>query len=368
MATTRTLLRRAVVLVGAIFLLPLAAEATEVEGGGTPTSDCWVTFDSPAVNFPVSKPTSVRCADQDSGCGDADTRVGYCGYSVNLILNSSHFNPPCAPADLSQNRFLIPYTEPTNDDHPLHVDDFKVFQDFATTAIPSLTASHTDVMSGPNPVTVPLRIAFTTKGPVFKTTTLTLRTTMCTVGIKGETTCPTLPKDIDNFKLTCTPPIDTMTGQPMSACIGADGNPLSGTFQQIEEHILDRKCSNLGACHNPGPPNLCLNSAGCGSASPYTDLVSQLPTNPSARADGLLRVDPSNPTNSLIVHKIHGGSQLNSMSGVVGAYGLRMPYNNPAIGKSRPKLSSAEIQLITDWIAAGAPMTGFVSTAPGACH
>ncbi len=359
---------QALVLAGITCFLPLTTAATEVGGGGTPAADCWVTFDSmPGVNYPAVKPTSVRCADQDAACGDADSRVGYCGFSVNIILNSSHFNPPCAPTDLSHHQFLIPYTESTNDDHPLHVDDFDQLQ-IVTNTNRALTATETDVSSGFSPVRVPLRIAFTAKGPVFKTTTLTLHTTMCTVGIVGETTCPTPPKDIDNFKLTCLPPIDTMTGLPMSACIGADGNPLSGTFQQIEEHIFDRKCSNLGACHNPGPPNLCLNSAGCGSASPYTDLVSQLPFNPSARADGLLRVDPANPANSLIVHKIHGGSQLNSLSGVAGAYGLRMPYNNPAVGKSRPKLSSAEIQLITDWIAAGAPMTGFVSTAPGACH
>lgn len=352
-------------LVGLTVLLPLAAAATEVEGGGTSSTDCWVTFDSvPAVNFPALRPRSVRCADQDPACGDADNRVGYCGYSVNLILDSSHFNPPCAPMDLSHNQFLIPYTESTNDDHPLHIDDLQPFQNFVSNTGLPLTASQTDVASGFNPVTVPLSIAFTSKGPAFRTTTVTVHTTMCTVGIHGESLCPTSPKDVDNFKLTCTPPIDAMTGQPLSACTG-----ITSTFQQLEEHIFDRKCSNLAACHNPGPSNLCLNSAGCGSASPYTDLVGQLPFNPSARADGLLRVDPGNSGNSLIVHKIHGGSQLNSTSGVAGAYGLRMPYNNPAVGKSRPKLSKGEIQLITDWIAAGAPSTGFVSTsAPGACH
>src|SRR5262249_4107180 len=152
-----------------------------------------------------------------------------------------------------------------------------------------------------------------------------------------ETFCPTQPLDGDKFKLTCLPPTDP------DACIGADGTPLSGTFQQIQEHIFDRKCSNVSACHNPGLANLCLrNDCGGGRAS-YTDLLGQDPTNFAARNDGLKRVDADgistgNAANSLIVHKLNGASQLNSLSGSVGAYGFRMPYNNPAIDKKRPKL------------------------------
>jgi len=368
----RTALRHVMLLTGLAMLLPLAAAATEVEGGGTPATDCWVTFDSvPAVNYPPKRSTSIRCADQDTVCGDADTRIGYCGYSVTLNLDSSHFNPPCAPTDLSSDQFLIPYTEPANDDHPKHIDDFQPFQTFVdNSGLSQATAtdpSHTDVSSGPNPVTVPLSIGFTSKGPVFRTTTLTMHTTLCTVGIKGETLCPTPPNDVDNFKLICLPPIDPMTGKPMSACIGADGNPLSGTFQQIQEQIFDRKCSNVSACHNPGPPNLCLRTS-CGTQHSYTDLVNHPATNVAAVADSLLRVDPTDPANSLIVHKINGGAQLNSPTFGIGAYGLRMPYTNPAIAKIRPKLTHSEIQLITDWITAGAPMTGFVSNAVGACH
>lgn len=360
--------RHVIWLMGLTVLLPLAAAAIEVEGGGAPATDCWVTFDSvPAANYPPSRPTSVRCADQNAACGDADTRIGYCGYSVILNLNSSHFSPHCSPTDLSSDQFLIPYTEPTNDDHPKHIDDLQPFQTFVENSGLSQTATQTDVSSGPNPVTVPLSISFTSRGPVFRATTLTMHTTLCTVGIKGETFCPTPPNDVDNFKLICLPPIDPMTGKAMSACIGADGNPLSGTFQQIQEQVFDRKCSNVSACHNPGPPNLCLRTS-CGAQSAYTDLVDHFVTNVAAAGDGLKRVDPFNPQNSLLVHKINGGVQLNSVAHTIGAYGLRMPYTNPAIGKIRPKLTHSEIQLITDWITAGAPMTGFVSNAVGACH
>ena len=355
-------------LLAVLALTPRSGAATEVAGGGDPSTDCWVTFDStPAVNYPVSRPTKVRCADQNGTCGDADARVGYCKYAVNLILNSSHFPSTCSPADLAGNNLLIPYTEPQNDDHPKHIEDLQVFQNFIDTALPTTDASTHDVPSGFHNVTVPLAVSFRKSGPVFKTTTLTVRTTMCTVAIHGETFCPTPPKDIDNFKLTCTPPIDTMTGKPMSACTGADGNPITSTFQQIQEHIFDRKCSNLSACHGSMmQAGLCLKTDCGGGHGSYGDLVGQMPTTAPANADGLKRVDPFNPTNSLIVHKINGGMQL---TGPNGSYGLRMPYNNPLIGKTRPKLSRAEIRLITDWITAGAPMAGFVSTtAMGACH
>src|SRR5262249_42268327 len=162
---------------------------------------------------------------------------------------------------------------------------------------------------------------------------------------KGETFCPTKPFDSDKFKLTCASPLDPM-GKPVSACIGADGNPLSGTFQQIQEHIFDRKCSNVSACHNPGPPNLCLRSDCTGGRAAYTHRVGQDPTNFAARNDGLKRVDADgvstgDPANSLIIHKLEGGHQLDSKAKIEGAYLLRMPYNNPAIGKKRAKLSHA---------------------------
>jgi len=350
-------------------VLPLYAAATEVEGGGTPSTDCWVTFDStPSVNYPASRPRSVRCADQDTSCGDSDARVGYCTYGMNLTLNSSHFMPACTPTDLSGNELLIPYMEPQNDDHPKHIEDLQVFQTFINSQLPTVTSgARHDVASGLHDVTVPLDVRFMKSGPVYRTTTVTVATTMCTVPIHGETFCPTPPKDVDKFKLTCTPPIDPNTGKPMSACTGADGNPISSTFQQLQEHIFDRKCSNLSACHGSMmQAGLCL-AADCGGGhGSSVDLVGHAPTNAAAIADGLQRVDPGNPANSLLVHKIAGGLQLNGPSG---AYGLRMPYNNPAIGKTRPKLKRAETQLITDWIRAGAPLSGFVATsAPGACH
>jgi len=46
---------------------------------------------------------------------------------------------------------------------------------------------------------------------------------------------------------------------------------------------------------------------------------------------------------------------------------VRMPYSNPFAGRTRSKLSRAEIQLISDWIIHGAPESGLVSTVASAC-
>src|SRR5262249_16937585 len=154
--------------------------------------------------------------------------------------------PGCTPAALAGHDLLIPYMEPENDDHPKHQDDLQVFQNFIDAQLPTITSgSRHDVASGFHNVTVPLSIGFTRSGPVFRTTTGIVQTTACPVRIHGETFCPTTPKDVDKFKLTCKPPLDPMTERPVSACTGADGNPISGTFQQIQEHIFDRKCSSL---------------------------------------------------------------------------------------------------------------------------
>jgi hypothetical protein len=55
---------------------------------------------------------------------------------------------------------------------------------------------------------------------------------------------------------------------------------------------------------------------------------------------GLKRVDPGNPDNSFLLIKVEGPDSF--------ALGSRMPM-------TAPNLTTAQIQLIRDWIAAGAP-------------
>jgi len=131
-----------------------------------------------------------------------------------------------------------------------------------------------------------------------------------------------------------------------------------------------RKCSTRAGCHGSAvPPHiLCLHTSCNGDTRhAYTDLVGVDPANEAALNDGLKRVVASDPAHSLLMHKINGGAQLNDLAGDGGAYGLRMPYNNPFAGRTRPKLSRGEIQLISDWIVHGAPESGLVSTVAGAC-
>jgi len=349
-----------VLVCSAVLVLGHPAPGQVVGGGGAPSTDCLVTYDSvPAPNYPPAKPRHVRCADQDATCGDTDARLGYCQFQLQLAFKSSTL-PGCTPGDV--NGFLIPYSGATNDDHPKHIADFEPFQTFFDDNGPITTLDQT---TGFHNVTVPMTIGFTAKGPVFKPTTVAMHPTACATALSNGR-CPMgVAKDVDTLNLTCTPALDAM-GQTISPCTG-----ITGTFQQIQEHIFDRKCSTMATCHGSAGEvhHLCL-KADCdaGTHHAYSDLVGITPNNALAANDGLKRVDPSTPTNSLLVHKINGGAQLNNTTVGAGAYGARMPYNNPSAGRARPKLSHAEIQLITDWIAAGAPPSGFVTTtARGAC-
>jgi len=357
------------------------ALAQTVGGGGSTATDCWVTFNSnPAPNSPASKPKYVKCPDQDATCGDADARLGYCEFQLQVNLNSTGF-ASCAPTDLPSQGFHIPFSGPTNDDHPKNIADFEVFQTFADDSLPLHPATptdptSTDIASNFKPVTVPLKISLASNGPVFVTNTVTMSPTMCKAALTASNKfkCPvSVQKDADTFKLTCTPPVDG-TGAKISACTG-----ITSTFQQIQEHIFDRKCSSQASCHGSpvAPHDLCLKPA-CGSRSAYGDLVcadagctdttGAAPTNFFANDDGLKRVAPFDLTKSLLIHKILGGKQLDSAVHGTGVYGLRMPYNNPAADRKRAKLTKGEIRLISDWVLAGAPATGFVSSFKGACH
>jgi len=281
-----------------------------------------------------------------------------------VSFNSTGF-APCAPTDLPVGGFLVPYSTALGadfDNHPKHNQDFEAFQMFADDNLP-FSAAMTDQASGFSDVTVPMKIAFTSKGPKFKTSKITMAPIMCTTALDVDK-CEAGLKDKDKFNLVCTPAVD-MAGDAISACTG-----ITGTFQQIQEHIFDRKCSNQPTCHGSvtSEHDLCLfPSCNAGTRSAHTDLVGVIPHNFAANDDGLLRVQAGNPGNSFIMRKILG--QLDSPVSGDDAYGKRMPFHDPSDDRSRKKLGSAEVQLISDWILAGAPATGFVATtAKGACQ
>ncbi|MGL6160333.1 hypothetical protein [Microbulbifer sp.] len=110
--------------------------------------------------------------------------------------------------------------------------------------------------------------------------------------------------------------------------------PADGvTLAELQTDIFSPICAQ---CHvgSGAPQGLRLDS----EENSYNFLVDQ----PSNEDSSLLRVDPGNPDNSYLVHKIEGRSSI---------VGSRMPLG-------QDPLSDADIQRIRDWVANGAPRTG----------
>jgi hypothetical protein len=111
---------------------------------------------------------------------------------------------------------------------------------------------------------------------------------------------------------------------------------LEPTFSSIQQNIFSSTdssgrpaCTN---CHNPA-----LNRGGLdlSPAVSYNNLV-----NVASRAKaGAVRVIPSDPENSYIIHKLEGRSTI---------AGVRMPLGGPF-------LETGQIQIIKRWIEIGAP-------------
>lgn len=118
-------------------------------------------------------------------------------------------------------------------------------------------------------------------------------------------------------------------GNPIGTPGNGDGVTLSGDVQPI----FTANCAFSG-CHAGGTPALGQNlSAGQAYAS-IVNVASQ-------EAPDLLRVHPSFPDSSYLIHKIQG------TQGTVGGSGGRMPLGGAA-------LSADDIATIRAWITAGA--------------
>jgi hypothetical protein len=118
-------------------------------------------------------------------------------------------------------------------------------------------------------------------------------------------------------------------GQPIGSSGGTSGGPVTADFQSIQDNVFTPICS---VCHigAGAPEGLQLDAA-----HSYNLLVGV----PSAEEPSLLRVKPSDPTNSYIVHKLKGPP------GIVG--------NQMPLGET--PLSQATQAAISQWIANGAP-------------
>lgn len=119
-------------------------------------------------------------------------------------------------------------------------------------------------------------------------------------------------------------------------------------FRAIREEILRPSCA-VAFCHDttgaPFAGNLDLSDAVA-----WENLVGVAPANPAAAAAGLLRVEPGDPQGSFLLRKVcvaaHGAALCPEP--LPAAWGSRMPLVGPA-------LDAAEVELIREWILAGAP-------------
>ena len=109
------------------------------------------------------------------------------------------------------------------------------------------------------------------------------------------------------------------------------GTGLQPTLQSIQTNIFGPICAQAG-CHvgASAQQGLMLDSV----ANSFEDLVEI----ESTEAPSILRVDPGNPDNSYLVHKIEGRSTI---------VGAQMPLNQPA-------LSGPQIEAIRTWTQNGA--------------
>ncbi|UCD25966.1 MAG: hypothetical protein JSW51_01555 [Gemmatimonadota bacterium] len=113
---------------------------------------------------------------------------------------------------------------------------------------------------------------------------------------------------------------------------GGGGGGGSG-FAAVVQPIFTANCA-LSGCHAGSSPAQGMNLS---SGQAYANIV-DVPSNES----GLVRVKPSMPDSSYLVHKIQG------TQGSVGGSGGQMPLGRAA-------LSQTQIDAIRQWIADGAP-------------
>lgn len=125
------------------------------------------------------------------------------------------------------------------------------------------------------------------------------------------------------------------------ACAG-DGTGLedgnnggSGiSFAEDIQPIFTNSCAFAGGCHAGGSPALGMNlSAG----QAYQNIVSV----PADQLSSMNRIEPGEPDNSYLIHKIQGTQSS------VGGTGQRMPLTGCC-------LSQTQIDLIRAWVNAGA--------------
>lgn len=308
-----------------VVALALAVVATvapaATPGGGSPLTDCLAEFTGTAANRPATRPRDIRCVDGDSACDD-DPTPGVCGFHVGVCLNVTDASlPACGSADLED--YAVENEQP--DTNPRHDFDFQALEDELVFLTLPVAASQENVCTSNVPMSVYLPVRFQKGGAAWRRGKKTIRATL--TGASSSTV------DGDKMKLICLPAEGT------SPC-----DTVTSTFDQIQQTIFTPVSCGRSTCHNTAqePHNLSL-----APGEAYANLVGVSPTNLTAQNAGKLRVDAGNPANSFILDKLRG---------------------DLAIGEGDPMplqlrhLPDNAVRLIEEWIAAGAPATGFVAS------
>jgi hypothetical protein len=139
-------------------------------------------------------------------------------------------------------------------------------------------------------------------------------------------------------------PADTNGNGELSIAelVAAVGKSVNGcgnsnvTLAEVQRRVFTPSCAFL-FCHGGGSMsgNLSLTEG-----ASHDQLVNVQPDNPRARQEGFVRVQPNNVDNSFLILKLEGPPSFD--------YGTQMP-------QGALPLPEADIQLVRDWINAGAP-------------
>jgi hypothetical protein len=129
-------------------------------------------------------------------------------------------------------------------------------------------------------------------------------------------------------------PTPTATATPSETPTATATTNPDATLENIQETIFTPRCA-MPTCHDSASN---MGDLVLEPATSFQELVDVMPFNINARNAGLLRVDPGNPDDSFLVIKLEGPPI---------EFGFRMPLTGDP-------LSAEDIQLIRDWITAGA--------------
>ncbi|MCB9233168.1 MAG: T9SS type A sorting domain-containing protein [Bacteroidia bacterium] len=125
-----------------------------------------------------------------------------------------------------------------------------------------------------------------------------------------------------------------------------NGAFAQSTWSRVHK-ILQANCTGSG-CHGGSSP--ILFDLGASETAVYNALVNQPPANPAANAKGNKLIDPGHPYNSFLLRKI--GNNMDSYFGLQVAEGNEMPTSGS------PPLDDYEVELVRQWVLAGAPQSG----------